>query len=396
MFYLWTMDTMREGAQMAIVAWRLIGLQFDGRPDGAYWVARENTVCDVDVLGWKRGVRPGMSCAEAAWRYSEGEMVPWHAEIFREVLENLRDWLCEHTERFELSGPWLGWGEWPRLQLETFSQMMDEIIPDWVLGVKAGVASQRLLAKAALSEGERWNLPLWTGKGLQAHVMPPAQEAAWWPEIPLNVVESEAKTGGISHQQRQQWGIRGWTTVGQVPGLSERLKQEGIPVGCEEVEKAIQESYRWEQEPEGGFAEVLTELATRLTQALQKQAMGFRRLDVTWSGAWGTVRHRREWPIATGEARAVLLRVLDCLKQVRALPGSPESIEIRLRDLSPWGTEQLQWGFSSPRRDLSKKQGTEWRLGSERRELVLQFWDPWRFPSHEFSPQPGRRLRLTH
>ena len=362
---------------VALVVWRLIGVNFHGRPDTPYWLEKDGRVCDVDGLGWERGVRPGMARSTVQWRYPEGKVVAWEPQRFFQITEAIQAWLAERMERFEQLEPWTGWWEWPSLRLEQFEQHMADVIPRWALRVEAGVASHPLLAKAALSVGDEWRLPLWSGSGFHARVLSPAEEGRWWPEIPLALIE------GVSGEMRRQWNMRGWKRVGQVPGLQFHLRNSPTSP-ANSIPETIKVQYRWEQEADGGFIEVFSHLAAQLTEELHRCAMGFHRLDMTWHGEWGMIRHQRKWPIATGESGGVVLRLLDFLKKLP--PSPPNSVEIVCGDLVPWGTEQIQWEFSGPSREVSKKLGTGVCIGMNRREAVLQFWDPWRFP-HRQSPR---------
>lgn len=370
----------RNGLPMAVVVWRLIGLNFTARPNTPYWIERDGRVCDVDALGWKLGVRPDMDHAVARWHYPQGTAIPWDSHRFTEIEANLRTWLRQRMERFEQASPWGGWWEWPALRFKQFEQQMAEIIPNWALQINAGVASNLLLAKAALALGEAWSLSLWSGPGFQAWILPPSQEAQWYPQIPLSLVE------GISKEAIRQCNLRGWKTIGQVP-ISFRqkflLKLKSEDTASQRSPETIYVQYHWELAAEGGFVEVLTRLATKITEELQRRAVGFQRLEVTWRGPWTPVRHQREWPMATGEPGKVLLRVLDFLKSPP--PGPPEAIEILASGLVAWGSEQLQWGFFRlSGGDKVGKQRSDVRMGINRREAMLQFWDPWRF-----SPSAG-------
>jgi len=356
---------------VALVVWRLIGLNFPGRPDTPYWIEKDGRVLDVDAEGWERGVRPGMEGVTAQWHYPGARALPWRSDQFSGVHEEIQAWLDERMERFEQPEPWNGWWQWPQLGPEQFARHMAEMVPRWALFLEAGIASHPLLAQAALQLGKDWGLPMWAGHGFQAWVMSPSQETRWWPEIPLRLVE------GISEAMTRQWGMRGWKRIGQVPGLQNRLQNlagQKSPKGPE----TIQLRYQWEQEAEGGFVEVFTALAARLTDELRQRAVGFQRLEVIWRGPWGTMSHKRLWPTATGEAGSVLLRLLDFLKN--RPPEPPESVEILSSELLPWGTEQLHWGFSPRSRHANhQKLWPGVRIGMDRREAVLQFWDPWRF-----------------
>jgi len=359
---------------MALVAWRLIGLNFSGRPDTPYWIEKDGRVCDVDAEGWEQGVRPGMTRATAQWYYPEGKVLPWHPKQFRDVHEKIQEWLREKMEKFEQPEPWTGWWEQPRLGAEQFEQYMEEFIPHWALRVEAGVAAHLLMARAVLELGPVWNLPLWSGSGFEARVVRPSQESRWWPEIPLTLIT------GTTEKMKRQWKMRGWKRIGQVPGLQIQLQNLSEIKSTARVE-TISLQYHWEREAEGGFVEVFTELAARLTEELHQRTAGFQRLDVVWSGSWGTKSYKRLWPTATGDAGSVLLRLLDFLKHLP--PEPPESVQIRASELISWGREQLQWGFFPPSRSANKKVWTGVCIGMSRREAVLQYWDPWRFPKDE-------------
>ena len=255
---------------MALVAWRLIGLNFSGRPDTPYWIEKDGRVCDVDAEGWERGVRPGMTRARAQWYYPEGKVLPWNPKQFRDVHEKIQEWLREKMEKFEQPEPWTGWWEQPRLGAEQFEQYMEEFIPHWALRVEAGVAAHLLMARAVLELGLVWNLPLWSGSGFEARVVRPSQESRWWPEIPLTLIT------GTTEKMKRQWKMRGWKRIGQVPGL--QIQLQNLPeIKSTARAETISLQYHWEREAEGGFVEVFTELATRLTEELHQRTAGFER-----------------------------------------------------------------------------------------------------------------------
>ncbi len=354
---------------MAVVVWRLAGLQFAERPRNPYWIEKNGTVYDVDARGWDVGVRPGISPLEANWRYPDGRMMAWKPEMFAATEKGLEQWLHTHMERYAQVDPREGWWQWPNLDAAQFSRHMAHVIGRWAMRVEAGVADHRLLAAAALMTGGKWQLPVWKGEGFQAHVILPNQAARWWPEIPLAAID------GTSAEVRKRWRMRGWTKLGQVPGLLARLQNQW-PSASAPSAVEVRLRYVWEYEAGGDLIEVLRNLGQELAERLRERSAGINQLEIAWRGPWGILNHRRTWPMVTGDRGKILLRVLDFIR--KPPPGPPESVEILAQHMQPWMPGQLHWSFwTPPRGDLPDVVND--MLGQQPwRETLLQYWDPWR------------------
>lgn len=359
---------------MAVVRWRLGALQGDRRPDGAYWIERQGKVYDVDERGWDLGIRPGVAAAEMIWRYPEAKRVPYAAEDFTAVGEAISRWMERKMVRYRMPDPCEGWWEWPRLDAGGFRGLMGEVIPCWARRAEAGIASHPLLAETALALGQMEPLPRWEGEGFTAWVIHPRENDRLWPRVPLDLLSD------VSADRRREWRMRGWRTVGEVPGLLEQVRAE--PRGWETAQPLCLR-YGWEHEGARDITAVLTRIGEELAVRLGEQGEGIDGLEVIWRGTFGEVRRSRRWPTVVGDSKRLMARLFDV--GLKSLPlDPPQSLEIRIAEVKACPPEQLRWWQGArPRPDLTKGDALlegikDRRQALNRREALLSFWDPWR------------------
>jgi hypothetical protein len=358
---------------LAIVYWELGHLTAQGfqGPADSFLVFRDGRVFDVDWHGWDLGIRAGDNLAEMKWRYPGAVWVPWQASYYRQLLFSLREWLRGHSVSYQQTDPRKGWWEWPRLTERDWRQLMGDIVPHWTQRVQAGVASHHWLAHWIAEEGMQLKLPSWDSFFGKTYILDPEKEERFWPQLPLRFVE------GIPTKTRQQWHKRHWKRVQDVPGLFDRLRAREIGTGQADVDVGERIWTRHFDDPvERNVGEILRELAGELQKVCQSQNQGVRFLRVVWIRKSGTEQREREWPTLAAESKTVMARVFSLLAHPPSHPFDEVRLMARLEPLAP---VQLEWWESIPSRGVphSGFAGLT-HFSPTRRELLLQYWDPWR------------------
>ncbi|PSR22914.1 MAG: hypothetical protein C7B45_04655 [Sulfobacillus acidophilus] len=355
---------------MAIVYWKLGHLTAQGfqEPIDSFLVFRDGRVFDVDSHGWDLGIRPGDDLAEMKWRYPGATQIPWQAVYYRQLLLSLQEWLRHHAVSYQQTDPREGWWEWPRLAESDWRQLMGEIVPRWAQRVQAGVASHPWLAHWIAEEGRQLKLSGWDSFFGETYILDPEKEKRFWLQLPLGFVE------GVSVKTRQQWHKRHWTRVQDVPGLFDRLHAHEIGERSVNAGERIW-MRRFDDPVEQGVGEILRELAGELQTICRSQNQGVRFLRVVWFRKSGIEQREREWPTLAGDGKTVMARVLSLLSHPPKHPFDEVQLVVRLEPLAPM---QLEWWESSPDRSVNLGFAGRTRFLPERREVLLQYWDPWR------------------
>ena len=357
---------------MGVVFWRLGHLNRDQavRPLGPFIVFQRDRVFDTDAQGWDLGVRPHMPLHELKWRYPQAMLVPWNPEHYRENHRQLRLWLEAHMASYMQEDCREGWWEWPQIEPNKVRALMAEIIPRWALRAEMGIASHPILAKWVCDQGADMGLKSWAVEDAQVFVMFPRQEEKFWPHLPLRYIADQWP------KRRQEWKLRGWHVVGEVPGLVHEVRT--LPWTWQKRPVSV----RVEQVLEGGMnqgiGEVMAQVAHRLVDYLRQKNQGMAHLRLIWETERGTEQRERQWPEMVAERERVVSRVLSLMQN---LPSAiPEKLILEVDDPEFVKSEQLTlWGGGQKSRMKLGWHSPAFDIG--RRENLLQFWDIWRMPS---------------
>ncbi|MCY0877412.1 MAG: hypothetical protein OWU84_00445 [Firmicutes bacterium] len=359
---------------MAIVYWRFGHVSSEGCQStlASFVVFRDGMVFDVDQEGWDRGIRWGDRLVEMKWRYPEATWVPWQAGDYQKSWQTLQRWLDQHARTYQQRDVRYGWWEVPRLKEEEWRQLMEEVVPRWARRLEAGMASHPWLAQWAAEAGRELKVTTWSSPFWKTYVLKEEDEQRLWPLLPLPYVQ------GIPLKVRQEWHKRGWKRVQDVPGLWAHLRQQVRTEGLGAMQAENQELMlvRHFDEPVSfGVGEVLREMACELTAYCRERNQGVQTLRVSWCGEAGVEQRERTWPVATGEARAIMARVLSLLDRPPSRPFDRAELAAQCTALKG---EQLTW-WQEPLRRSSEIRPVALRPWSlSRRELLLQQWDLWR------------------
>lgn len=358
---------------MAVVYWRLGHLTtervFTRAPLAEHSVVwRDGKVFDVGSHGWDSGIRPGDLLREIKWRYPQAILQAWTPQPYRKTQEAIHQWVADHAANFEQVDEHQGWWEWPRLTGDVWRNLMGQVIPRWAGRFEAGIASHPLLARWSAFAGKSLILPTWEATGGTAYVLMPRQEDKLWPQLPLSYVPA------VTESMRRSWDQRGWTRVGDVPGLLQRVRQPMRTPSGKETTDALSLSRSFDDGLELGLAYVLQEMAEELAQQLVNRAIKGRRMVLRWSAQGRQEVREREWATAKGDRASVVARALALINPFPSAP--PECITLQIDKWEPLH-DQLQW-WEEKNAIMRNKLPNLNKIVVPRREILLQHWDIWR------------------
>ncbi len=359
----------KKGIFLGIIYWQLGHLtrEHASRPLGPFVVLQGDRVFDTDAQGWDLGVRAGMLLKELKWRYPQAVMVPWQDLHYQAGHRERMRWLQQHAVSYFQEDPREGWWEWPRIQPQVLESLMAEVIPRWALRADIGVASHPILAQWACDQGDFLGLKTWSVKGVRVFVIHPQEESTYWPRVPLEYVESRWP------KRVYEWRRRGWTQVGDVPGLLEQV--HALPVSTQMRPASIRITRPLEGGVEQGLGEVMAQIAQELVDRLRQENQGMAHLRLIWETSQGMETRERYWPESVAERVRIISRVLTLLKVLPAAP--PDKVILEVDDPERVKAQQLNlWKMDKKSRTNAMERLSNFDI--PRRELHLQFWDIWR------------------
>lgn len=357
---------------MGIIFWRLGHLNRDQafRPLGPFVVFQQDKVFDTDAQGWDLGVRPHMPLSELKWRYPQALLIPWNPDHYRENYRELIRWLREHAAAYMQEDEREGWWEWPRIEATALRDLMAEIIPRWALRAEIGIASHPILAQWACDQGTSLGLKTWDIADAQAFVIFPRQEEQLWPKLPLHYIARWWP------QRAKEWKIRGWSSVGEIPGLVEQVRK--LPMTSTQIPVSIHIEQVIEGGMDRGLGELIAFVAHQLVDELRQKNCGMSHLRLIWETAQGIEIRERQWPEVVAERQRIISRALSLMQ---TLPRSePDKLILEVDDPEVIKAQQLKlWKMDQKCRTNLISRSPAFDIG--RRENLLQFWDIWRMPS---------------
>lgn len=359
----------KKGIFLGIIYWQLGHLtrEHAPRPLGPFVVFQGDRVFDTDAQGWDLGVRAGMLLKELKWRYPQAVMVPWHTLHYQEGHRERMRWLQQHAVSYFQEDPREGWWEWPRIHSQILESLMAEVIPRWALRADIGVASHPVLAQWACTQGGALGLKTWPLKEMRVFVIHPQEESLYWPEVPLEYVEKRWP------KRVYEWRHRGWTRMGEVPGLMEQVKS--LPVAAGSGPVSIRITRPLEGGVEQGLGEIMAQMAEELVDRLRQENQGMAHVRLTWETTQGIETRERYWPEAVAERGRIISRVLTLLKILPTAP--PDKVVLEVDDPERVKTQQLNL-WKMDKKSQTKTLAYPPNFDIPRRELHLQFWDIWR------------------
>ncbi len=354
---------------MGIIYWQLGHLtrEYAPRPLGPFVVFQGDRVFDTDAQGWDLGVRSGMLLKELKWRYPQAVMVPWQERHYQKGSRERMHWLQQHAVSYLQEDPREGWWEWPRIQPQALESLMTEVVPRWALRADIGVASHPLLAQWACVQGESLGLKTWPIKGVRVFVIHPQEESMYWPRVPLEYVETRWP------KRVHEWRRRGWTRLGEIPGLLEQVRALPINTGVGRV--SIRIARPLDGGVEQGLGEIMAQIAQELVDRLRQENRGMAHLRLTWETPQGIETREKYWPEMVSERNRIISRVLILLKVFPSAP--PDKVILEVDDPEYVKAQQLDlWKMDKKSRTSVLTHSSNFDI--PRRELHLQFWDIWR------------------
>jgi hypothetical protein len=337
-----------------------------------YIVSRETVVYDMDEMGWDKGIRAGMPVSEVKWQYPEAAVIPWRSEDYQKTYQDICMWLEDNVSAYSQPDLRGGYWDWPEMDEEQWQQLTAEVSTRWALRMDTGIALHPVLAEWAAKEGRQYPhlMDHWTYRQQNAYVVTVGDEKKIWNALPLKYLPN------VARRTMQDWNKQGWMKVGDVPHLYSTLDRE---FGSREAGKRepIRVKKTFDAPICQGIPDLVRVLAGEVAQKLMTRHQGSRHLRITWREVETSEVCERTWSTPTESTQQVITRFLTLLA---VLPHSPpDQLILEAQQPEDLDIGQLTWwpSYKSHRATPS----SHWAMPVSRRNMLLQYWDPWRVQS---------------